>query len=216
MNAKKLLSNPFILIGGALVLAVTIYGSLTLYEQSFTELPILGPKDEKKTGEERYHHIPDFKLIDQFGDTVTNERFDGKVYIADFFFTHCPTICPVMTSNLRKIQKKYDPGEVAIASYSVDPKRDSSKRLMEYAERYDVNHENWTFLTGDKKQIYLLARNGYFISATEGTGGPNDFIHSDLFTLVDRKGRIRGYYRGTKDDAIQQLMNDIDKLKSTP
>ncbi len=216
MGNRSFLTNPFVLMGGVIVLAVAIFGGILVYEDTFTELPILGPKNEKKTGEERYHHIPDFTLVDQFGDTVTNERFRGKIYIADFFFTHCPTICPVMTANLRKVQKEFESGELAIASFSVDPKRDSSARLKEFADRYNVDHDSWTFLTGDKKQIYLLARNGYFISASEGSGGPDDFIHSDLFTLVDRKGRIRGYYRGTKDDAIAQLMNDIEQLKSTP
>jgi protein SCO1/2 len=214
MSLINKMKNPYVLIGIVLLIGVLVYGSTLIYEQSFTPLPILGPQDEAKSGEARYHHIPNFTLLDQFGDTVTNDRFEGKVYVADFFFTHCPTICPKMTAHLKELQARFDTDEIAIASYSVDPQRDHPERLVEYAGRYGVNHENWTFLTGDKKQIYLLARNGYFISASEGSGGPDDFIHSDLFTLVDKKGRIRGYYRGTKDEEIEKLIKDIEKLKS--
>ena len=214
MSLLNKMKNPYILIGSVLLIGVLIYGSTLIYEQTFTQLPILGPQDKEKSGEARFHHIPDFTLLDQFGDTVTSDQFKGKIYVADFFFTHCPTICPKMTAHLKEVQARFDSDEIAIASYSVDPKRDTSKRLKEYADRYGASHDNWTFLTGDKKQIYLLARNGYFISASEGSGGPDDFIHSDLFTLVDTKGRIRGYYRGTKDDEIEKLIKDIEKLKS--
>lgn len=214
MSAIDKLKNPYILIGSVLLFALIVYSSTLIYEQAFVPLPILGPQDENKEGEERYHHIPEFTLVDQFGDTVTRDRFEGNIFVADFFFTHCPSICPKMTAHLKELQARFDKEDIMIASYSVDPVRDTSARLMEYAKRYDVNHDNWTFLTGDKKQIYLLARNGYFISASEGSGGPDDFIHSDLFTLVDKKGRIRGYYRGTKDADIEQLIKDIEKLKS--
>lgn len=214
MDILPKLKNPYILIGSAFLIGLMIVATALVYERAFVPLPILGPQDEDKTGEERYHHIPEFSLIDQSGDTITNERLKGKIYVADFFFTHCPSICPKMTAHLKEIQDKFEKEEISIVSYTVDPERDRPERLMEYARTYEAELDNWSFITGDKKQIYLLARNGYFISASEGSGGPDDFIHSDLFTLVDTKGRIRGYYRGTQDDAIQQLIQDIEKLKS--
>lgn len=214
MDILPKLKNPYILIGSAFLIGLMIVATALVYERAFVPLPILGPQDEDMTGEEKYHHIPEFSLIDQSGDTITNERLKGKIYVADFFFTHCPSICPKMTAHLKEIQDKFEKEDISIVSYTVDPERDRPERLMEYARTYEAELDNWSFITGDKKQIYLLARNGYFISASEGSGGPDDFIHSDLFTLVDTKGRIRGYYRGTQDDAIQQLIQDIEKLKS--
>lgn len=214
MDILPKLKNPYILIGSAFLIGLMIVATALVYERAFVPLPILGPQDEDKTGEERYHHIPEFTLIDQSGDTITHEQLKGKIYVADFFFTHCPSICPKMTAHLKEIQDKFDKEDISFVSYTVDPKRDRPERLMEYARTYEAELDNWSFITGDKKQIYLLARNGYFISASEGSGGPDDFIHSDLFTLVDEKGRIRGYYRGTQDDDIQQLIQDIEKLKS--
>ena len=213
MSFLQQLKDPYILFGSVFLFGLLVFGTAMVYEYTYAPLPILGPQDEAKEGEAKFHTIPEFQLVNQFGDTVDREQWEGKIFIADFFFTHCPSICPKMTNHLKELQQKFDSDEIQILSYSVDPVRDQPDQLMKYANTYEIDHKNWTFLTGDKKQIYLLARNGYFISASEGSGGPDDFIHSDLFTLVDHKGRIRGYYRGTQDDDVEKLIHDIQKLK---
>lgn len=160
-----------------------------------------------------YHTIPDFSFVNQNGDTITQEIIKNKVIVADFFFTTCPTICINMTSNLHKIQEKYfNDKDVLILSHTVDPETDSVGQLKKYAIEKDVNSKVWHLLTGNKKDIYSIARNGYLVTALQGDGGPNDFIHSEKLVLVDKERRIRGFYDGTKDESIEQLKKDIQLL----
>lgn len=160
----------------------------------------------------KYHKISDFKLLSHTGDSITQDFYKGKVYITDFFFTTCQTICPKMTQNMGKLQKALMHKEqVLLLSHTVTPEIDTLKQLQRYAKKKGVNPEKWRLVTGEKKDIYNLARKSYFI-AKEYPGFPNALIHTENFTLIDKKGRIRGYYDGTSDEAMNQLLLDIDLL----
>ena len=161
-----------------------------------------------------FHTISDFKFVSHLGDTITNEILEDKVLITDFFFTECPTICIDMSKNMAKIQEEFiaEP-HVMLLSHTVDPERDSVGKLYEYSERYNVNPRKWLLLTGEKKELYDMARNSYLISATiPGDGGPNDFIHDQHFVLVDKEGRVRGFYDGTIDEEVERCISDTKKL----
>jgi protein SCO1 len=162
----------------------------------------------------KYHTIKDFKLLNQNGDTITQENYKNKIYVADFFFTTCQTICPIMTDHMVQIQEKLknDP-EVLLLSHTVIPKADSVPQLKKYALENGIKDEKWNLVTGDKKQIYELARKSYLAAKNEGNGGPFDMIHTENFVLVDKQKRIRGFYDGTKAKAIEDLMHDIKILK---
>lgn len=162
----------------------------------------------------KYHKIADFSLINQNGKTITQEDYKDKIYIADFFFTTCPTICPIMTDHMYQIQKEIlDDDEVMLLSHSVTPKIDSVAQLKRYALQKGVNDKKWNLVTGDKKQIYELARKSYFAVLTDGNGDEYDMIHTENFMLIDKERRIRNYYDGTDPEAIQQLLEDLKTLK---
>lgn len=164
----------------------------------------------------KYHSIADFKLINQNGDTITQADYADKIYIADFFFTTCPTICPVMTANMADIQKVIETDdEVMLLSHSVTPEIDSVPQLKKYAVEKGVIDAKWNLLTGDKRQIYELARKSYLAVLDDGDGGPYDMIHTENFILVDKERRIRGFYDGTSNEAIEQLLEDLKVLKSS-
>ena len=164
----------------------------------------------------KYHRIADFSLINQNGDTITQENYRDKIYVADFFFTTCPTICPIMTANLVEVQAALvnDP-EVLLLSHSVTPEIDSVAQLKKYAIEKGVNDAKWNLVTGDKKQIYELARKSYLAVQEDGDGGPFDMIHTENFILVDQQRRIRGFYDGTREKEMDRLLSDIEILKNS-
>ena len=162
----------------------------------------------------KYHKIADFSLINQNGDTITQETYKDKIYVADFFFTTCQTICPIMTDNMVDIQKEIkNDDEVMLLSHSVTPKIDSVAQLKRYAIKKGVIDSKWNLVTGDKGQIYRLARKSYL--AVKDDGMPDDYgmVHTENFMLIDKKRQIRGYYDGTKKEEIQRLLKDIKTLK---
>lgn len=164
----------------------------------------------------KYHRIGDFALINQNGDTITQDNYAGKIYVADFFFTTCPSICPIMTKNMATIQDVIETDdEVMLLSHSVTPQIDSVPRLKKYAEDKGVIDAKWNLLTGDKKQIYELARKSYLAVKNDGDGGPYDMIHTENFILVDKEKRIRGFYDGTKAEEVEKLLEDLKILKAT-
>lgn len=164
----------------------------------------------------KYHRIGDFALINQNGDTITQDNYAGKIYVADFFFTTCPSICPIMTKNMATIQDVIETDdEVMLLSHSVTPQIDSVPRLKKYAEDKGVIDAKWNLLTGDKKQIYELARKSYLAVKNDGDGGPYDMIHTENFILVDKEKRIRGFYDGTKVEEVEKLLEDLKILKAT-
>ena len=164
----------------------------------------------------KYHRIADFSLLNQNGDTITQENYRDKIYVADFFFTTCPTICPIMTANLVEVQAALaDDPEVLLLSHSVTPEIDSVAQLKKYAIEKGVNDAKWNLVTGDKRQIYELARKSYLAVQEDGDGGPFDMIHTENFILVDKQRRIRGFYDGTKEEEMDRLLSDIEILKNS-
>ena len=162
----------------------------------------------------KFHKVGDFALTNQLGDTITQTKFKNKIYVADFFFTTCQSICIDMAKSMQTLQKEYlnDP-EIMLLSHSVTPEIDDVKQLQKYAKEKGVKPEKWQLVTGDKKQIYKLARKHYLASKTEGDGGPYDLVHTENFVLVDKEKRIRGFYDGTNPEEIEDLIEDISILK---
>lgn len=164
----------------------------------------------------KYHTIADFALTNQNGKLVTQKDYENKIYIADFFFTTCPTICPIMTKNMAGIQDKILNDEnVMLLSHSVTPDIDSVPQLKKYALEKGVKDRKWNLVTGDKQQIYELARKSYMAVKTDGDGGPYDMIHTENFILIDKERRIRGFYDGTDSEEMEKLLSDLEILKSS-
>lgn len=169
--------------------------------------------DESLQKVDKYHRVGTFKLVDQDGNETTENDFNGKIYVADFFFVTCPTICPKMTAQMDRVyQKFHDNPDIMFLSHTVMPEADSVSVLKAYADKMNVKSNKWKFVTGDKKQIYSLARKTYFAAVTEGDGGENDFIHTENFVLVDKKKRLRGFYDGTSQEDVDRLIKDISAL----
>lgn len=194
-------------------LPFSAYAVYTWYNSNFQKLPVYG-KERFVNGKAEAHRIADFELTNQEGEAKGTKEWDNKIIIADFFFTHCPSICPKMTRSLKQVQKEFkNDHDILINSFTVDPERDSSSQLKRYSKKFEINTSNWQLLTGNKNGIYKLARNSFMIVATDGDGGPEDFIHSEKLVLVDKKRQIRGYYDGTSELEVKQLIKDINKLK---
>ncbi|KPM31364.1 Electron transport protein SCO1/SenC [Croceitalea dokdonensis DOKDO 023] len=188
------------------------------------------------TSNGRKRKVPSFEFLNQDSVLVSNEDYLGKVYVVDFFFTTCPTICPIMTSNLKELENMFlEEEDFGIASFTINPRYDTPSVLTSYAEKFGVRDTDWNFLTGDKEAIYKLSREGFYILAAENKEAPGGFEHSGMFALVDKNGFIRSrldkfgnpiiYYRGTvtekqgvnKEGEVQQitmLKEDIQKLLS--
>ncbi|MDB4655592.1 SCO family protein [Flavobacteriales bacterium] len=200
------------IIGMVFVYPMLVKNQRLLVFQPADINPELVDADMQRTA--KAHRIADFSLTDQTGSVVTNADFDNKVYVADFFFTTCPSICPKMTANLQDLAKYYEADDdIMFLSHSVTPEKDSVPVLAAYAEKYSANSERWKLVTGPKKHIYELARRSYFAVTTEGDGGENDFIHTENFILVDKERKIRGFYDGTSKDDMEKLKADIVILK---
>ena len=161
----------------------------------------------------KYHTIADFSFTNQNGKTITQKDYEGKIYVADFFFTTCQTICPRMTSNMVEIQKAFfnDP-KVLLLSHSVLPDTDTVSVLKKYAEEKGVVDAKWNLVTGDKKEIYGIARKSYLAVKTGSPEELYDMVHTENFILVDTKRRVRGFYDGTKTEDINRLIEDIKWL----
>lgn len=160
-----------------------------------------------------YQAIPAFRFLNQDSAAVTNKDFDGAIYVADFFFTSCPTICPVMHRNLLKVYQKYlNNPEVKLASHTIDVKYDTPSRMKTYASKLGVKGTQWEFLWGTRDSIYSLAERNYLVSVGQDKKAPGGFIHQGYLVLVDKDKRIRGAYDGTVDAQVAQLMEDMDTL----
>jgi len=219
--ASRILRKSFVTIFAiAIIFIIAVYIGYELLKPN-EQLPIYNPSDvnprlvdfsiqHKKVD----HKVADFKLINQNGEEITNETYNNKIYVADFFFTRCTRICPMMTTNMAALQeyfKKDD--EVMFLSHSVTPIMDSVPILKQYAQNKGVIDGKWHITTGNKKHIYNLARKSYFAVLDEGDGGDQDFIHTDQFILIDAKRQIRGYYNGTDEKEIALIIKDIEVLK---
>ena len=191
------------------------YVLLTTGKHDFIHLPFYGEKELAANGKDTlYHAIPSFQFINQDGDSITDKTYDGKIYVVDYFFSTCKSICPKMASELIRVQKKfsYTNGLVQILSHTVNPENDSVPVLKAYANMVHADAKMWNFVTGEKKKLYDIARNGYLLNALEGDGGADDFIHSELFILIDKEKHIRGIYDGTQIKEVSNLIDDIKVL----
>ncbi|MFY9243295.1 MAG: SCO family protein [Polaribacter sp.] len=182
----------------------------------FYNEPTFTPKwldaNDEKLGS--FHTIPDFELTNQNGEIITQKTFENKIYVTDFFFTTCPGICPMMTKNMHLIQEAFKEDDtILILSHSVTPTKDSVPQLKTYAIENEVG-KNWHLVTGDKKQIYDLGRQWYFVEEDLGeTKGLDDFLHTENFILIDKNKHIRGIYNGLNKNSVKQLIADINTLK---
>jgi len=200
MKSSKIIYLFVILV---IVVPVTVFGITQWYETHFQRLPFLGPEK---------HVIGNFSFKDQLGDDITQDNWKGEIVVASYFFTSCPSVCPKIMFQLKRVQA-YGDKNVLISSFTVDPARDSVGKLKTYAEHNGIK-TNWLLLTGEKINLYKFARKDLMIVATDGDGGPMDFIHSENLVLIDPLKRIRGYYSGTDETEVNRMIHDIDKLKA--
>lgn len=203
----------------SVIIVSIIYSILTpkrvlpIYQPSMVNQELV---DSTIQHQKKYHSIANFSLLNQNGKTITQDDYNDKIYVADFFFTTCKTICPIMTDHMYEIQKEIlNDDEVMLLSHSVTPKIDSVAQLKRYAKKKGVNDNKWNLVTGDKKQIYQLARKSYLAVKTNGNGDEFDMIHTENFMLIDKKRQIRGFYDGTKPEDIENLLEDIKVLKAS-
>ncbi|MFP4089740.1 MAG: SCO family protein [Cyclobacteriaceae bacterium] len=183
-------------------------------------LPMLGRHDyvEKTVNGQTvvdtiYHTVGDFSFVNQDSSQITPATLDGKIYVADFFFTSCPTICPVMKTQMLRVYEEFKGHpEVALLSHSIDPEYDTVALLHDYAERLGVSSDTWHFVTGDKEAIYDIGLSSYMVTAMEDEEEPGGFIHSGAFILVDKDRRIRGMYDGTEPAQVDKLIKDMNRL----
>ena len=201
-----------------LILKIFLIYSLVFYfgctqKKSSVLLPIYG---EKKiiAGDTIYHQIASFNLTNQIDQVVNQNTTKNKIYIANFFFASCQSICPMMSNQLQEVQKAFLADDsVLILSHSVNPLHDTVAVLCNYADTYGAKTNKWHLLTGNKKQIYDLAKTSYLVNAFEDDGSPEGFLHSELFLLIDKKARIRGMYDGTNTAEVKKLIEDVKLLK---
>ena len=216
---KSFLKRYGLLIVFFIVFSVVAISSFNYVQTQEKKLPIYSPSmvsdelvEEDLRYVKKYHRISDFSLLNQNGNNVTQEDYKNKIYVADFFFTTCPDICPIMTGNMLYLQENLKDTNVMLASFSVTPKIDTVEVLKEYSTLKGVDDARWNLMTGDKKQIYDLARKSYLVAKAIPEGKNHGMIHTENFVLVDRDKRIRGYYDGTNIEDMNKLLDDIQIL----
>src|SRR5690606_6416120 len=210
----------YILIGGLLVWGCTSNSSPEtlpyLGNRHTEEIAVVDPVSSDTTYQTDtvYHKIASFSFLNQEGETITNKDVEGKVYVADFFFTSCPTICPIMKKEMLRVYDAYkDSRDFQILSHTIDPSHDTVELLKDYAERLGVEDAStWHFLTGDQERIFEIGQTSYLSTAMEDKNAPGGLLHSGAFVLIDQEGHIRGVYDGTKEDQVDKLLADIPKL----
>ena len=196
-NLKK---GSILKIWTGLLIAVSVTATLGCNQSSRDPLPVIGTLD-----------IP-YTFTDQDNRPINQNLFRDRIYVADFFFTSCPTICPIMKSQMLRVYEKFkDDEQILLLSHSIDPEHDTVEVLKDYGARLGIEAHSWHLVTGTKEEIYDTAYR-YGLAAMEDKNAPGGFIHSGSFTLVDRQGRIRGYYKGTEEEAVDRLINDIGRL----
>ncbi len=182
-------------------------------EENFQSLPYYRNEGLIDENNESHYQIPAFSFLNKDSSGVNQNELKGKIGLINYFFTSCPTICPKMMDNLKKLDISDNlSSQIEIISLTVDPKHDTPHKLTNYYKKLDVNKRNWELLTGNKEELYRFARKGIFLTASDGDGGPSDFIHSEKITLIDYNKHIRGYYDGTDQNDMKRLIKDIKKL----
>ena len=179
-----------------------------------SKLPIWGQKEfiqgiDKDTV---YHTISYWNFTNQDGELISKSDYEGQVYVANFFFTRCPGICPILTKNIKQVQAETKGINVSFLSHTVDPKNDTVGRLKRYCDNKKIDNSNWNFVTGDQNSIYEMGVLSYLVPNSEDALAPGGFLHSDKFILIDTKSRIRGMYSGTDSTEVERLIIDIGRL----
>lgn len=185
-----------------------------------TKLPIYGSRepitkmvDGKQVTDTVYATIPPFSFVDQNRETISDKNLDGKIYVADFFFTSCPSICPTMQRNMLSVFKAYEgKPNFKLVSFTIDPRHDTIPVLKTYAEKLGAKADQWYFLLGKKEEVYQLAEKNYLVSVAESKETPGGYVHQGWLVLVDKKGRVRGAYDGTNEKQVEQLIVDVKVL----
>lgn len=202
-----------VILVSILLLPSLFYLMLHTGSNNFKRLSIYGPKTLDEQSDTIYHSIPNYSFVNQLGETVTNEKYQDKIHVVDFFFTTCPTICPQMSTHMLELQKHfYDRDDFGLLSHTVNPEYDSVAVLAEYAKKVHAKNDVWDFVTGNKEDIYEIAFKGYFVNALPDEVAPGGFLHSQYLILIDKKGRIRGYFDGTSTSEVNDLMDAIEIL----
>ena len=212
--------RSFALIIAIIIFIPTLLGSCGKSDGDSDTLPIMGQEqfvvkriDGKTVTDTIHPTIPDFAFVSQYGDTVTAKTLNNKIYVADFFFTTCPTICPKMKVQLKRVYEKFKGNpNLMLLSHTIDPDHDSVAVLREFAKNLGVTGRQWLFVTGNREKIYDIAQNNYLVTAQADSTAPGGAVHSGAFILVDKKKHIRGIYDGTTETGVDKLMTDIDKL----
>ena len=211
MNRKKIYSAVIVAVIGVPLIAFALVRHI---ESNFLALPYYA-EDFSKIDKDKAKKVESFTFINQDSIPINGDFMDGKVWVACYFFTTCPGICPIMIDGMREIQQEFFQEEnLRLLSFTVNPEIDNPKVLKQYANIRNVNTKQWNFVTGSKKELYRYARKELNLTATDGDGGLQDFIHSDRLVLIDQENYIRGYYDGTDASEVEQLAIDIKKLLS--
>lgn len=177
------------------------------------QLPYMGRHEINQAGDTIYHKVGDFKLLNQDSIWVGPDHFNNKIFVADFFFTSCPDICPVMKTQMLRVYEAYqNPELVGFLSHTIDPEYDTPEVLRDYADRLGITGDQWQFVTGPQEEVYRIAQKYYMVTAKDDPEAPRGVIHSGAFILVDKNKRIRGIYDGTKPEKVDLLISDIKSL----
>jgi protein SCO1/2 len=212
MDFRKKINIIF--FSSLIIVPFSVFGVMRWINNNCTTLPYYGGVAKTTSKAEERFIVPSFSFTNQDNQTLTSDFVEDKIWVADYFFTSCTSICPKLTTHLQKVQDAFKQDDnVKIISFTVDPDRDTPGTLQNYASNYHAVSRQWQFVTGNKKELYAFARKGLFIIATDGDGGEGDFIHSENLVLIDKHQHIRGYYDGTSDSQVNQLIKDIQRLK---
>jgi protein SCO1/2 len=206
------------------VIATILLFSACGFNKTANTLPIYGNREPvtktvngKQVTDTIYQTIPKFKFVNQYGDTITNKSLDGDIYVADFFFTTCPSICPIMHRNMLQVYNAFkNTGDFKIISHTIDPKHDSVPILKKYADKLGVTGNTWWFLQGKKEDTYQLGEKSSLVTIKQDDGTQGGYVHQGYFVLIDKQKRIRGSYDGTDPKQVEQLIADIKTLRAEP
>ena len=214
LKQLKLFFFVFAIVSGVIIYfiysALYVEYPLPIYQPNRVDASLVDSTIQYK---KKYHKIADFELINQNGETVTQDTYKDKIYVADFFFTTCQTICPIMTDQMFRVQQEIlNDDEVMLLSHSVTPEIDSVAQLKRYAIEKGVNDKKWNLVTGDRKQIYDLARKSYLV-VKDDNSEDYGMVHTENFALIDKNKQIRGLYNGVSPTSVDSLIQDIKRLK---
>lgn len=210
---KRASLGRIVIVLGIFLIPFIFFLLLSKGKYNYKHLDIFGPKELNAGGDTTYFTVPDFKLVNQNGDTITQKNLEGKIYVANFFFASCPGVCPKMTDSLRHVQDEFkDYKDVMFISHTVDPEHDSLPALKAFAQKHGADLSKWYFVTGNRDSIYDLAMKGYLVPAAEDARAEGGFLHSQLLLLIDKEKRIRGIYDSLDPKEMQRLKDEIKVL----